>query len=158
LELHYSSVSFNRAAAMLPGWEVVWSEAAGPAVSIVILWLAVWFTRRSLRVNPLVVAMGLVSSLRFFTPLLVGGLLIIRLASRSRGVLGANVDEYNAALAAGMPPLLLIVPTLAIVAVGDALLLRSLPQGQRLWPLVWLAAGTAVGSIAYFYLGPLVSP
>jgi hypothetical protein len=159
LELHYSSISFDRAAAGLPGWQVALSEVAGPMVSVVILWLAVWFARR-LSANPLVVAMGLVSSLRFYAPFAVGALLILRWALHSRGgALGTNVDEFNAALAAGVPPLLVIAPAVVIVAAGDAMLLRSLPKGRRLMPLIWLAAGTVIGFVGYFrYLGPWVLP
>jgi hypothetical protein len=171
--LHYSSVSFigeeqflnavraghlAAAAAMFPGWQVALDSAAGPIVSIVILWLAVLFTRRE-HLHPFVVALGSFSALRFNAPFLAGSVMMLRWFLRRQGFPAANVDEINAALSAGISPGLAVTAVLIIVFLGVFKLLERLPGNGRLASLVWLAAGIAAGSAAYFlYLGPLLLP
>ena len=82
-------------------------EAAGPIVSIAILWLAVLHVRRREHSQPLIVAMGLFSSMRFHVPLVTGAVLVLRWVLHKPGLPGTNVDEFNAALAFGVSPLLL---------------------------------------------------
>ncbi len=109
--------------------------------------------------SPPAVAIGMAAALRSITLPALAGLLILRLAIHNPAPLGANVDEYNTALAAGLPALPLITMFMVFAAGGVAMLVRCIPRGQCLASLPWLAAGVTVGSAAYFsFIRPRLLP
>ena len=174
VKFHYSSVGFLHgdefqqylrsgefaaATAIAPRWQVALGEAAGPIVSIAILWLAVLHVFRSEHRQPLIVATGLFSSVRFYAALVAGAVLVLRWVLHKGGLPGANVDEVNAALSFGVSPLLAIIAALVLVVAGVLMLVRRLPRNERFAPLGWLSLGTVIGATGYFlFLGPLMLP
>ena len=156
LKLHYSSVSFVEAA--VPKAIFAAGEIAGPLVSLLILGVALLIVR-FVGPAPAAIALGLAAALRSVILPALAGILILRWILHNHAPLAANVDEFNAARLAGIPALPLIAGFTSFVAGATAILIRSIPSGQRLPSLVWLCAGMSLGAGAYFlYLGPRLLP
>lgn len=89
---------------------------------------------------------------RAIAPAGVAGVLLLRMFGGNRAPLAANVDEYNAAMAFGLPPLLVIVPVLLAV-------LGMYLSFDRFKTLLSPALGMIVVLAFYFtVLGPLLLP
>lgn len=165
--LHYSSTTyaqergfwqqvyrgdFQSAASVVPLWQVTISTAAGLLVSYLIV-IACCIVAAKYKPHPLVVALGLASTLRFLS-----GIPSIA-ASFSGKTLRTGTDEANLALLTGIPVILLVAAGLLLLVGAWFWLLRNIPKGQRVIAVGGLVVGTVVGFLLYFRLaGPWLLP
>jgi hypothetical protein len=165
--LHYSSTTYARervfwelvyrgdlqsAAGVAPVWQVATTTAAGLLVTYLVVF-ACCFVAARYRPHPLVVALGVVSALRFLSgvPTLQNWF--------SGKPIRPGTDEVNLALLTGLPEVVLAEVGLFLLAAAWFWLVRSIPRGQRALAAGGLAAGTVAGFMLYFRLvGPLLLP
>jgi hypothetical protein len=169
--LHVSWVSYNRsseirallqagqreqAAHIAALWKVALTDAGGPMVSILLLGAAILCRQRWLLASA---AAAIAAGWRFSAPAGVAGALVLRAMIGNRQPLGANVDEFNAARALNVNPLLVILPVLCVVGYGLVALALAIPRAGRLRWSAALCAGLAIGLVLYLnVVGPLIFP
>lgn len=159
LALHYSSVRLASggqvvASAIHAPWKVALFNAAGPMVSLAILFLAAWLAGHS-GLRTVSAACSLSSVVRFLWPLTMGAMLLLPGGGRSY----PNLDEFNFAVNLGIPPLLSLFSSAFAAALGFFWMARRLWHRELALPLVALAGGVGAGFAFYLsFLGPRVLP
>lgn len=159
LALHYSSVRLASggqvvATAIHAPWKVALFDAAGPMVSLVILFLAAWLAGHS-GLRAVAAACSLSSVVRFLWPLTTGAILLLP----GSGRIYPNLDEFNFAVNLGIPPLLSLFSSAFAAAVGFFWMARRLWHRELALPIVALAGGVGGGFAFYlWFLGPHVLP
>jgi hypothetical protein len=117
-----------------------------------IIWAA-WYTTKR-RVHPLVVAVGLVATLRFRLGYSVSKRLLF-----TDNHVPSGTDEGLVGAVSGVPELLLWIVGLTIVVAGWFFIIRGLPRGKRLAHFGLVALGTIAGAVVYIaWLGPWLLP
>jgi ribose/xylose/arabinose/galactoside ABC-type transport system permease subunit len=140
------------AAALVPPWKVAIGAAAGPIVSYVVVFTCACFAVRR-GPHPFVVSLGLISNVRFL--FLVVPLALFLYTGRPIG----GADEVRLAQVSSIPLPVSLVAGLTCLVAGSFWLIRSLPRGRRLRPLLILVAGAASSGVLYAQiLGPWLLP
>lgn len=171
--LHYSSVrdaNFDQfwalvhtgnlvaAASLYPVWKVAIVAIAGPVVSLAIIFTAALFATRG-ACNPFIVGIGTSAAVRFFVPMATGMVLLLRWAAHNPGLLLANVDEYNFALASRTLPVLAVFLSSLAALVGLYFLVLQTRRKVGIMPIVSMSAGIAIGFGLYMtWIGPYFLP
>jgi hypothetical protein len=140
------------AASLVPLWKVALVDAGGPVISLVLLAAAVLCRRRSLLASA---AAGLAAGWRLSAPAGVAAVLLLRTLGSNHAPLAANVDEFNAARALDINPLIVILPAVLAMAYALGILAVAIPKQDR-WRLsVALCAGLTASLTIYLnLLGP----
>lgn len=150
-----ASVSGGAKLGEAPGWMVAVEALGGPAVTVVLIMIALQALRRSQ--PPLwAIALGATAPLRF---LVVGVHLVVKIGMLAMGQqLGTpNFDEYNAAAGLGWPPEPLYAAVLALLIYAWVKVVRHALRGWRWIGLLALVAGSAVGLALWMnVVGPLL--
>lgn len=154
LQFHHASVSHAGWPADAPQWQRAALPAAGPLVTLAIVFasavLATW--RPSLA--PFALALALGAGVRSVA--LGIGFLVVQL--RHPGAVG-DFDEFNAASALGLPPGLVVALNVAAIVAAWAWCIRRTPAGHRVAAVAVSAAGAAAGIALYMGLvGPALLP
>lgn len=159
LALHYSSVTLASggqvvASAIHAPWKVALFNAAGPIVSLAILFVAEWLAGHP-GLRSISAACSLSSVVRFLWPLTTGTMLLLHGSGRSY----PNLDEFNFAVNLGIPPILSLFGSAFAAALGFFWIARRLWHRELVLPLVALSGGVGAGFAFYlWFLGPHVLP
>lgn len=165
--LHYSSATYElerafwqqvyrggaqSAAAIIPTWQVLTSTAAGIVVTYVVIIACCYFAARH-RPHPLVIAIGLISPLRF-----ISGIPTLAAWFSGKSIRSGS-DEAHLAALTGIPAPLLILAGLIVLLFAWYWLIRCIPRQQRTFAVAGIIAGTVAGLVLYLrFIGPLVLP
>lgn len=165
--LHYSSAThalertfwqhvyrgnLSAAALLLPPWKVGLATAAGILVTCAVTLLCCLIAVKK-NPHPLLVALGIFSSLRFISGIPV--MLSWFLGKPVRG----GTDEAHLAVLTGIPVVFLVFAGLLFLLVTWTWFIRSIPKNQFLISLPGLVLGIATGWFLYFWLvGPWLLP
>lgn len=146
------------ASAIHAPWKVALVYAAGPAVSLALIFVAALLVRGSRR-QAVPAALGLSSAVRFLWPLATGVVLVLRRIVSNHAPFDPDLDEFNFAANSGIPPGLCLFSSFFAAAIGLFWMTRRLWHRELASPLVSLALGVAVGFAFYLgFLGPRVLP
>lgn len=154
--MNVGSVSGGPSLGSAPDMAVAWQASAGPIITIVLMAIAAWgLLRRPGSRWPY--ALAITAPLRF----IVGATYlfwVVHAWAEGTAFQGTpNFDEYNAALAIGIAPVLLVsVQIIALVAYWIWVVRRARPVG-RIASVVTVLAGAVVGIALWMALiGPTV--
>jgi hypothetical protein len=146
------------ASAIHAPWKVALVYAAGPAVSLALIFVAALLVGGSGR-QAMPAALGLSSAVRFLWPLATGIVLVHRRIVSNHGPFHPDLDEFNFAVNSGIPPGLCLFSSFFAAAIGLFWMARCLWHRELASPLVSLALGVAAGFAFYLgFLGPRVLP
>jgi hypothetical protein len=143
---HIQAGNFAAAAEVYPLWQVAVGAAAGPLVTAVIV-LACCYLAYRRGPTPWIVAPGLMAPIRS----LIGIFYLIMALFWGPGQ--PHFDEFSVAQLTGVPVAVPILLSAAVLFRGWYVLLRLLPRGGRLLPVLSVLAGMAVGLPLYNILG-----
>lgn len=173
LAFHYSRVNIVSggsivASAIHAPWKAALMRAAGPAVSLTIIFVAALLApgkgRIALQVGrpgryAVPAALGLSSAVRFFWPLAAGAVLLLRTMLGNPASFHPDLDDFNFAANLGISPLLSLFSSFFGAFAGFFWMARHLWHRELALLLVSLVLGTAAGFAFYFgFLGPHLLP
>jgi hypothetical protein len=152
-QMHPTTVSGGAMLGRVPSWLVALQAIGGPIVTLMMgLIGAVLFARNPRRLWALAFAFAAVS--RFIVTTAWLGLRLL-LAALGRPYAGKpNFDEYNLAIALGIPAMLTALAATLILAAFAYWLLRHVPRNRRLVYLIAMTAAAVVGNILWPMLAP----
>ena len=166
LALHYSTVTwdlreyweaiqradFDAAAAVVPVWGVVVSDAIGPLITYVVVAVCCYGCVRW-RPYPGLVAVAFLAQAR----IAVG---VIHMVREAFGVARpTNYDELRVSIVTGIPVEVFVVFGLAVLLVSGVWLARYFPAGARVVAVVSMSAGMGASLFLYARVfGPWLLP
>ena len=151
--LRVASISDGAELGQAPDWMVASQAAAGPIVTLALVLVAArLYARDPTRLWAL--ALAAAAPVRFLvTGAYLGALILVALrGSRFGGT--PNFDEYNAAMAMGVPALPIAAAVTVLLAVFWIWLARSIPRGRRTLFILAIAVGAVTGMYLWMEVGP----